>query len=273
MIIHDLDEQTYHSARDSLSSTGAKTLLRSPRQFRHSWDHPKRISAGPVGTLTHALVLGQPHNLVVKDWDARTKEGKARAAEVEELGLEVISAEDWKLAHDMAAAVAAHPVASKLFTDGRAEVSVYGEDPETGVAKRGRFDWWRDDNTIVDLKTAQDASPGGFARAVATYKYHVQNAWYSDLAALNGRPPERFVFVAVEKSAPHLIGIYELDRAAILAGATLGDRACQVYRDCLEAEALFGPEAWPEWARPGDPIQTLTLPRWSLTEVEDDAWL
>lgn len=273
MIVFDKPEAEYHADRDSLSSTGAKTILRSPRQFRHQWDHPKAISAGPLGTLTHALVLDQPHNLVVKDWDGRTKEGKLAAAQSAARGEEVIDREDWNLAHDMATAVAKHPVASKLFTQGCAEVSVYGEDPLTGVQRRGRIDWWRDDDVIVDLKTAQDASKSGFARAVATYKYHLQDAWYSDLASLNGRPAPRFVFVAVEKSAPHLIGIYELDRAAILAGATLADRACQVYRDCMEAEALFGPDAWPEWARPGDPIQTLTLPRWSMTEVEDDAWL
>lgn len=273
MIIFDKPEAEYHADRGSLSSTGAKAILRSPRQFRHQLDHPKQISAGPLGTLTHALVLGQPHNLTVKDWDGRTTAGKARAAEVEAAGLQVIDADDWRLAHDMALAVERHPVASKLFGEGEAEVSAYGEDPETGVQRRGRFDWWRHDGRIIDLKTAQDASPSGFARAVASYKYHVQDAWYSDLAALNGRPVDKFIFVAVEKSAPHLIGIYELDRAAILAGATLADRACQVYRDCMEAEALFGPEAWPEWARPGDPIQTLTLPRWSMTEVEDDAWL
>jgi exodeoxyribonuclease VIII len=273
MIVHGKPEAEYHADFSSLSSTGAKTLLRSPRQYRYQWDHPKQISAGPLGTLTHALVLGTPHNFTIKDWDARTKEGKLKAARIAAEGGEVIDRSDWELAHDMATAVARHPEAGKLFTHGEAEVSVYAEDPSTGVAKRGRIDWWREDSRIVDLKTAQDASPRGFARAVANYRYHLQDAWYEDLARLNGRPASEFVFVAVEKDPPHLIGVYRLPREALMAGNVLVDRACQVYRDCIEAEEQFGPDAWPEWGRPGEPVETLALPRWAYAEVEDSAWL
>lgn len=274
MIVFDKPEPEYHADRGSLSSTGAKTLLRSPKQFRYELDHPRQISAGPLGTLTHALVLGTPITTTVKDWDGRTKEGKARAAEVAAQGLDVIDQSDWNLAHDMACAVLSHPHANRLFNDpGRSEVSVYAEDPLTGVQMRGRFDRWRDDDTIVDLKTTQDASPAGFARSVATFHYHLQDPWYCRLAEANGRPPDRFVFVAVEKTPPHLVGVYVLDDEAIRAGAILAQRALEVYRDCMEAEALFGASAWPEWGRPTEVEETLSLPRWAHTEVEDVAWL
>lgn len=272
-VIYDLGEATYHADRTTISSTGAKTLLRSPKQFRYQLDHPKQISAGPLGTLTHALVLGQPHDFHVKDWNASTKEGKVLQAEAVEQGWQLITRDDWELAHAMHAAVRSNKAASSLLSEGRAEVSAYATDPATGVAMRGRFDWWRDDDTIVDLKTAQDASPSGFARNVANFRYHLQDAWYKRLAGLNGRMPERFMFVVVEKDAPHLIAIYELDADALHAGDVLVDRALEVYRDCMEAEALFGPDAWPEWGRPGEVVETLKLPRWAYAEVDDLAWL
>lgn len=275
MIILDKPEAEYHADPTTLSQSGAKTLLRSPRQFRYEREHPKPSTESmKTGTVTHELVFfGEVRTVVQQDWDGRTTAGKKAKADAEAKGLEIVSAADWRLAHNMAEAIQKHPQARQLFTEGRPEVSVYGEDPLTGVAKRGRFDWWRDDGMIVDLKTAEDASPSGFARSVAKYKYHVQDAWYTDLAFANGHPAARFVFVVVEKAAPHLIGIYQLDEAAVSAGFTLADRACQVYRDCLEAEEMFGPDAWPEWGRPTEPIEKLTLPRWSLTEVDDPAWL
>lgn len=274
MIVFDKPEAEYHADTYTLSSTGAKTLLRSPRTYRYQLDHPKRISAGPLGSLTHALVLGTPTDgFKVKDWDARTKEGKLAAAHAEALGLEILTQAEWDLAHDMAAAVMTHHHARVLFTGGRPEVSLYGEDPVTGVPMRGRVDWWQDGDDIVDLKTTQDASLAGFARSIASYKYHLQNAWYERLASLNGRPPKRFIFVVVEKEPPYLVGVYQLSRDALRAGQVLADRACEVYRDCKEAEKLFGPSAWPEWGRPTEPIETLDLPRWAINEVEDPAWV
>lgn len=275
-ILLNKPEREYHADATTLSSSGAKTLLRSPRQYRYERGNPKASTESmKTGTVTHELVFfDEVRTVVQKDWDGRTTAGKARAAEVAAQGLEVVSPDDWALAHNMAKAIKNHRQASTLFRDGVPEVSVYGEDPVTGIQKRGRFDYWRDNDDIVDLKTAADASPSGFQKAIASYKYHVQDVWYEELAAVNGRPPKRFIFVVVEKDAPHLIGVYALTAAALRAGRVLHDRACEVYRDCIEAEAMFGPDAaWPEWGRPTEPIETLDLPRWAMNEVEDAAWV
>jgi hypothetical protein len=273
MIVYDKPEAEYHSDTYTLSSTGAKTLLRSPRTYRYQLDHPKQIAAGPLGSLTHALVLGTPlDGFKVKDWDGRTKEGKLAQLHADAAGLEVLTQAEWDLAHDMATEVMSSAHTRGLFTGGNAEVSLYGEDPITGIPMRGRVDYLRDDD-IVDLKTGRDASPAGFARAVASLHYHLQYAWYERLASLNGRPPKRFIFVVVEKEPPFLTQAYVLSRDAQRAGAILADRACEVYRDCTEAEKLFGPSAWPDWGRPTEPIETLDLPRWAINEVEDPAWV
>lgn len=273
MIVHDKPEAEYHADRSTLSSTGAKTLIRSPRQFRYQLDHPKRSTPSMMmGTLTHALVFDQPHTFTPKDWDGRTKIGKEREAEVTKLGLTPISADDWRTAHAMADAVRSNSDADGLFSDGRAEVSAYGTDPETGVAMRGRFDWWRDDGRIIDLKTTEDASPSGFARSVASFRYHLQADWYPTLGGLNDCDVDEFVFVVVEKDSPHLVGIYRLDAAALTAGRKLAMRAREVYRDCVEAEGLFGLDAWPDWG-PSNESDTLSLPRWALNEADAPIWV
>jgi hypothetical protein len=274
VIVLDKPEAEYHADRSTLSSTGAKTLLHSPQQYRHELDEPMEPTPAMVrGTLTHALVLGTTTDLfTVKDWDGRTKEGRAAAAYARGRGHLVIDRAEWDLARTMAEAVHRNALARELLSEGVAEASLYGEDPATGVAMRGRIDWWRNDNVIVDLKTAAECHPDQLPKIIAQRQYHLQAAWYADLAALNGRPLKEYWFVFVRSSAPHQVTVKRLGERALEAGRRLAERARVIFRDCTDAEELFGPHAWPAWGTPddGEPIE---LPRWALTEAEELAWL
>ena len=106
----------------------------------------------------------------------------------------------------------AHPVAAKLLTGGDAERVFQWSDENTGVKCKAKADYVKGD-MIVDLKTAQDASPTGFAKACANFGYHWQDAHYS-----NGSGCARFVFVVVETSYPFGTAVYELDEDAKYAG-------------------------------------------------------
>lgn len=105
-------------------------------------------------------------------------------------------------------------------------------------------------NCIVDLKTTLDASPAGFAKSVAKFRYHVQRAHYSE-----GFDIGNFVFVAVEKTPPYLVAVYVLDEQAEIKGQELRDRDIQLYMDCLENDF------WPGYS---EDIEELSLPNWSL---------
>jgi hypothetical protein len=275
VIILDKPEAEYHADPTTLSQSGAKELLKSPKRFRYQLDHPTPPTESmKTGTATHELVFfGEVRSVVEKTWNASTTAGKKARDEAAAQGLETISSADWKLAHDMAEAILNDAEARELFSDGKPEVSVYGEDPLTGVAMRGRFDWWRDDNTIVDLKTGRDSSISGFRRAVAEHRYFLQDAWYRQLADVNGFPAKDFVFVVVDKEPPFLPAVHRLDERAVQAGNFLIDTACQMYRDCKEAEEMFGLDAWPKFGRPTQPGERLSLPVWALSEAEDQAWL
>jgi hypothetical protein len=103
--------------------------------------------------------------------------------------------------------------------------------------------------TIVDLKTTTDASPDGFARSVAQYRYHVQQAHY-----LQSHIADRFIFLAVEKTFPYCVATYELDADAVAVGEQLRQSNLQAIANCKDAQS------WPGYT---DQIQTLSLPRWA----------
>jgi exodeoxyribonuclease VIII len=165
-------------------------------------------------------------------------------------GIEAVTQSDMALALSMAASVRVHPAAAALLAHGKAEQSFWWDDAATGLRCKCRPDWY-DGTTVVDLKTTTDAGPG-FARSVATFRYHVQASHY--LAGLHGA--ERFVFIAVERTAPYVVAAYELDAAAMAAGDELRQRDMRVIADC---------QATKEWPGYGDHCQTLSLPSWALT--------
>lgn len=168
----------------------------------------------------------------------------------------VLSPEVWDQLHAMANAVHSHPAAGALLTGcpGEAEKSVYWNDATTGVLCRCRPDWWRDDNVIVDLKTTEDASPEGFAKSMANYRYDVQAAYYLDgVQAATRKRPKAFVFIAVEKKPPYGVGVYVLDSDSLELGRAQYQHDLRIYAECVRTG---------EWPGYGDKIQTISLPAW-----------
>jgi len=144
--------------------------------------------------------------------------------------------------------------------DGRAEQSIKWRCVETGAICKSRLDWIIP-GAIVDLKTTADASPTAFARSVASYRYHVQDAFYSQAAASAGLDSEHVVFVCVESSPPYSVALYQLDDAARTEGRRLYLRDLETYMRCMERDE------WP--AYPTD-IQTLSLPAWAYKGSNDE---
>ena len=168
----------------------------------------------------------------------------------------ILNPEQWKTIHAMRDALMAHPAANALLTGvpGKAEKSVYWIDATTGVLCRCRPDWWRDDNLIVDLKTTEDASPEGFARSIAKFRYDVQDAFYTDgVQQATGKRPKAFVFIAVEKKPPYGVGVYVLDAETKDLGRAQYQHDLRVYAECVRTGV------WPGY---GDKIQTISLPAW-----------
>jgi hypothetical protein len=246
----------YH-ADPAVSASHLHAVAASPYHYWSRFINPDRppsvqTAAMKLGSLTHCAVL-EPDELAKRYGiapDRRTNAGKAVAAEMESAGIEAVTASDMEQAMVMAGSVRSHQAAAALLRDGKAEQSFWWDDTPTGLRCKCRPDWYTG-NTIVDLKTTTDASPKGFARSVAQWRYHVQQNHY-----LAGTFAERFVFIAVEKTYPYAVGVYELDEAAALHGATERRNNLQTIADC---------RAISEWPGYGNTIQPLSLPNWALT--------
>jgi len=210
-----------------------------------------QTAAMKLGSLTHCAVL-EPDELANRYGiapDRRTNAGKAVAAEMEAGGIEAVTAPEMEQAMAMAASVRSHQAAAALLRDGKAEQSFWWDDIQTGLRCKCRPDWYNG-TIIVDLKTTTDASPKGFAKSVAQWRYHVQQNHY-----LAGTFAERFVFFAVEKTYPYAVGVYELDETAALHGEAERRNNLQTIADC---------RAIAEWPGYGNTIQPLSLPNWAL---------
>lgn len=247
----------YH-ADPAVSASHLHAIARSPYHYWSRYLDSNRKPVEPtaamrLGTLVHTAVL-EPDELLQRYGvapDRRTKDGKAVAERMAAAGIEAVSEADMTLALSMASSVRNHPAAAALLKQGKAEQSFWWDDAATGLRCKCRPDWYYG-TTVVDLKTTTDASPAGFAKSVATFRYHTQASHY--LAGLHGA--ERFVFIAVEKTAPYAVAVYELDAAALAAGEQLRQRDMRVIADC---------HATKEWPGYGDDCQTLSLPSWALT--------
>lgn len=174
----------------------------------------------------------------------------------------------------MVEAIRAHPIAGPLChpPDLACEVSYYWNDPEAQVLCKARTDGENyAHNVVVDLKSALDASYSGFAKAVASYEYHCQDAHYMrGITLCGGWMPQAFVFVVVEKepiwvkgrddSEPrqtHAIGVYTLFPELRKLGATINRRRLALYADCKRADV---------WEAYDPDVRDLDVPGWAYRD-------
>jgi len=251
-----ITNEQYH-ADPAISASHLHAVAQSPYHYWSRFLDPQRQRPEPtaamkLGSLVHCAVL-EPDELSKRYGvclPRNTKAGKEQAAEMAAAGIEAVTGSDMELALAMAGAVRSHQAAAELLRHGQAEQSFWWDDPASGLRCKCRPDWLNG-ATVVDLKTTTDASPRGFAKSCATFRYHVQASHY-----LSGLPAERFVFIAVEKTYPYAVGVYQLDAEAMTVGAELRRQNMQTISDCMAIN---------EWPGYSQGIEPLSLPKWALS--------
>ncbi|EGA8873857.1 PD-(D/E)XK nuclease-like domain-containing protein, partial [Salmonella enterica] len=214
-----------------------------------------------TGTAFHCRIL-EPEEfskrfIIAPEFNRRTSAGKEEEKtfleECARTGRTVLTAEEGRKIELMYQSVMALPLGQWLVESaGYAESSVYWEDPETGILCRCRpdkiipeFHW------IMDVKTTADIQR--FRTAYYDYRYHVQDAFYSDgYRAQFGEIPT-FVFLVASTTAEcgrYPVEIFMMGEDAKLAGQREYRRNLQTLAECLSNDE------WPA-------IKTLSLPRWA----------
>jgi len=283
-VVPDLQADLYHAV-DAMSSSGLKAMLRSPRHYwagsvRNPQRKPRQAStAQAAGTLFHTAFF-EPASLLARyvvlppDAPRQPTEIQRNAAKPSPATVAAVRWwDDWTREHGakttvlqehmdtalaQVASLEAIPDIADLMRDGLAEVSAFWRDDDTGVACKLRADWGsrRDAGVIlIDGKTAIDASPDGFARAVVNFRYDIQAAWYSlGYEIATGTPVLGFVFACVESEYPHAAAAYMLpDDVLDRARATIRGLMAR-YAECLASD---------EWPGYSQDIQLLQLPGWA----------
>lgn len=266
-IFGGVDELAYHADRGSLSSSGAKLLLppSCPAKFREAQDNPPAPKREfDVGHLVHRLILGKGAEVVqIEAPDYRGKDAREARDRAHADGMTPALRHEVGAAQRMADAVRAHRIAGPLFTAGDAEMSLYADDPATGVRLRGRVDWmWYGASDgrlwLIDVKTALTSEPRGFARKAADLGYVMQADWYvSLLTALKLAVDPVFVFVVVEKTPPFVVTVVEYDAESMAEGHRRNREAINLYAQCVESGR------WPGYADDG--IVPISLPPWAFS--------
>lgn len=113
-------------------------------------------------------------------------------------------------------------------------------------------------SAIVDIKTTRDSSHTAFERAIATYGYHRQAAWYLRGALAHNLIGDlhdySYIIVACEKAPPYPVATYPIAPAAIhqgLAECLTGLRRYVKYRmtgDAPGANRTLAPISMPVWS-------------------------
>lgn len=263
----DISDTDYHSDKDSLSSSGARTLLWSaPAKFlAEQMKPPNPKPEYDFGHVTHRLVLSKGSEIDVVDagnW--QTNAAKTARLESWDAGKVPILAKDYETAKLMAKRVVEHPIAGALLAVGDAEVSGWWHDEVTGARLRWRADWLHPGRSrliIVDYKTTKSAEPKAFAKSIGEYGYHQQDAWYRAGVIANGVDPDPlFLFIAQEKTAPYLVSVNETRPDDLERGHQLNLRAIEIYAQCRQTG---------QWPGYGDGIHTADIPNYHRYREED----
>jgi hypothetical protein len=259
-------EQEYRG-QTAIAGSDAKHILppKTPAHYAaHMAGETKRepSKAMMLGTMAHVAVL-EPQKLDAafvekpegKEGDFRTKEGKEWKANMG--NTPILDADEARAVRGIRDSIAAHDAAKALLAGCDSEVAMFAEH-RSGLWIKGRVDALKvvDDMecVICDVKTTSaGADYNTFSRQAASLNYHVSAAWYSHLAGLNGLPPCRFYWIAVEVAPPYAVAVYEIAPDALELGVGLMNDALELIAQC-EDEGV-----WPGYA---PEVQCLNLPSW-----------
>jgi hypothetical protein len=251
---------THYRALDALNYSGGKAILVSPAHYNARLNEERKDTpALKMGRLIHLATL-QPYAFfetvhIEPEIDRRTTAGKAAYEEFKSKikeGDETIDAKNHAIIVSISTSAQA-AIASLGLKNIRTEVAVEGE--FNGVKIKGRIDLIGEDAkgnlVVVDLKSCTAADPKSFSRDVASYMYHMQDAWYTALVKA-----KKFYIVAQEKDLPYAYRIYTLDEATKAEGVRLMTEATSIYAQC---------KAFNTWPSYTTEVTELSIPKWAFS--------
>lgn len=255
---------------NALNHSTLKKIAKSPAHYRWAIEHPednKETDSKRLGTAEHCLLL-EPERFersiipapinpkTEKAYGGDTQAWAKYAAE--HPGKIIVSDEELGRLRGMAASVMGHPLAASILSAaGDNEITMIWEDETTGLICKGRVDARRPELGLrVDIKTCEDGSESGMARAMVDYGYETAAAFYARGAAALGYGNETHVLVCIESAGPFSVGIYRVADETFKIGAQRVSEWMGTLKRCMDTGH------WPAYS---DKIVDLEAPGYYLT--------
>jgi len=259
---HDVPENIYRAAKDWAASDLKSVIdygLEATYIRKFGKDNPPKVAtpAMKFGSMIHKFIL--EHSDFNKCYglldDKRSKVGKAKALVMQEQGVQTYTSAELDTLIGIEQSIYKNDFCGEILnkSSGKAEQSFWWTHRETGLPCKARCDYVVDD-MVIDLKTTGEggANPDKFTRSIVNFHYHLQAAHY-----LQATGAKRFIFIAVEKTHPYSVGVYQLSQNFIEKGYELQEQTLQEILEATTSKFWRGyTNACP------DGIQTLTPPKW-----------
>jgi len=273
-IYYDISNDDYHADRTMITKSWLDRVAKTPLHLRQYLDGTtEKTLALILGSAVDCLVfepakfetlfvqgpmIGKTSKAGKEEWADAIKAAAASNRTIIESHLKV---HHWDNCHKMAEEIMGNAKMREILQEGVGQAVFITQDDATGLWVKCKPDWWCDSLAdITDLKTAENAAPFEFARSIANYRYHIQDAFYSDIIEKVTGKPHSFKFAVLEKpnkdAEPNrdLMAFYELPESERNAGR-------DTYQSDLAAIAFaYDTGEWPGYS---NRVLSIERPRWS----------
>lgn len=254
----EMDDNTYRSygavAQSDLKLIRSKSLHHYRNMIRSKSTPAQVLGRGIHACIYEPEIFKTQYIELPQGFDRRTKARREEYETMAEKGI-VLSHEDYKLCGQIRDSVHSHDVAENIIKGSVFERVVIARDKKTGILLKGKLDGYKT-GVISDLKTTVNAQPNAFIRDIFKYGYHFQAAFYIDLVErCTGLTPKYYI-IAVEKSFPYAVSLFEMSAKTLAIGRTQ-------YKETLSVlERAKQNNSWPSYKT----MTTVAPPKWLEAE-------
>jgi hypothetical protein len=262
--VRNMPMEVYHGqpcVGPSISSSQLRTIF--SKSLKHYWNqsplNPDRepfqdTEATILGRAAHHLLLGEGDfaNYFVlrpteapdgRAWNGNNNTCKEWLAEQALNGLTVIKPEQIEYIRGMAKSMLEEPAICSGILSGLVELSMFYQDPETGIWVKSRPDAVPNDADGADLKCVSDVFDDGISRGLGDRGYHQQAALtFEAVRRVFGRMMENFFLIYVEQKRPHSVRIATIHPDDVADGILENRAALRLFARALQTNEWPGPK-------------------------------
>lgn len=257
----ELSNEDYHADRQFVSSSGLKMIPYRTDEFIAKYHMKQKAEekseALKFGGGLHSAILEPdlfPTEYVIEPVvNKRTNDGKAEIKDfynsVEAQGKTVLTPDDMDTIRAMRNTVNQHPIAGAALQGATMEQSFFHVGDV--IKQKVRLDAFKN-NIIMDLKSCESIDK--FHNSVAEYGYNFSEAMYKTVVADVINEPVQFLFIAVQKTYPFTVAVFESDPVMQAEGLRKYIEAVETYAELKETGkwAEIRSMSLPNWAKPKD---------------------